>query len=230
MTIKYLRIGEVAKRLNKTTTTIRRWEREGIITAMRTPTGHRLFAETEINRILGIPELDPNISDQRKVAIYTRVSTRKQQQAGNLRRQTERLVAYATEKQYQIQLNVQDLGSGLNEKRRGLKRILQAIQQQEIDLILIEYKDRLARFGYRYLEQFANSYGIGIEVIADQPKKELQTELVEDLLAIVTSFAARLYGHRSQRFQKLKHCVSQNTESSPNDSKSEELLNSNQLK
>ena len=209
---KYLTIGEVAKRLGKTTTTIRRWEREGIIKALRTPTGHRLFAETEINRILGITGVEAKESEQKRVALYARVSTRKQQQAGNLDRQSERLIAYAEENNYVIQLNIKDLGSGLNEKRRGLKRVLQAVQQADIDTILIEYKDRLARFGYQYLKQFAHSYGVTIEVIEEQPRKDLQVELVEDLLAIVTSFAARLYGRRSQRYREMKACLKQVTE------------------
>ena len=168
---RYLTIGEVAQRLGKTTTTIRRWEREGIIKALRTPTGHRIFPETEINRVLGITSKEAKDLEQKKVALYARVSTRKQQQAGNLARQSERLLTYAEKNNYFIVLNIKDLGSGLNEKRRGLKRVLQAIQQEEIETILIEYKDRLARFGYQYLEQYANSYGVMIEVINEQPKK-----------------------------------------------------------
>jgi excisionase family DNA binding protein len=184
---RYLTIGEVAQRLGKTTTTIRRWEREGIIRALRTPTGHRIFPETEINRVLGITSKEAKGFELKRVALYARVSTRKQQQAGNLTRQSERLLTYTEKNNYSIVLNIKDLGSGLNEKRRGLRRILQAIQQGEIDTILIEYKDRLARFGYQYLEQYANSYGVTIEVIDEQPRKELETELVEDMIAIVTS-------------------------------------------
>ena len=226
---KYLRIGEVAQRLAKTTTTIRRWEREGIIKALRTPTGHRLFPETEINRILGITNSEAKDSERKRVALYARVSKRKQQQTGNLTRQSERLLAYAEKNNYSVQLNIKDLGSGLNEKRRGLKRVLHAIQQEEIDTILIEYKDRLARFGYQYLEQYANSYGVMIEVIEEQPKKELQVELVEDLIAIVTSFAARLYGRRSQRYRAMKTCLEQATETSVNINKSKETLKDNDL-
>ncbi len=151
--------------------TIRRWEREGIIKALRTPTGHRLSTEAEIKRDLGINRVETKDSERRRVALYARVSTRKQQQAGNLARQSERLLAYAEKNNYSIQLNIQDLGSGLNENRQGLKRVLQAIHQETIDTILIEYKDRLARFGYQYLEQYAHSYGVTIEVIEEQPRK-----------------------------------------------------------
>ena len=224
---RYLTIGEVAQRLGKTTTTIRRWEREGIIKALRTPTGHRIFPETEINRVLGITNKGAKKTERKRVALYARVSTRKQQQAGNLARQSERLLTYAEKNNYFIQLNIKDLGSGLNEKRRGLKRILQAIQQEEIDTILLEYKDRLARFGYQYLEQYANSYGVMIEVIDEQPKKELEAELVEDMIAIVTSFAARIYGRRSQRYRDMKTCLEQTVEKPANIQKSKETLKDN---
>ena len=75
------------------------------------------------------------------------------------------------------------------------KGILQTIQQEEIDTILIEYKDRSVLSGYQHLEQYANSYGLMIEVIEEQSKKE--AELVEDMIAIVTSFIARINGRRS---------------------------------
>lgn len=78
MKTKYRTIGEVAKQLGKTTTTIRRWEREGVIKAIRTPTGHRLFADTEINRVLGIDQVERTETERKKAALYARVSTRKQ--------------------------------------------------------------------------------------------------------------------------------------------------------
>ena len=77
------------------------------------------------------------------------------------------------------------------------KGILQMIQQEEIDTILIEYKDRSVLSGYQHLEQYANSYGLMIEVIEEQSKKESEAELVEDMIAIVTSFIARINGRRS---------------------------------
>ena len=84
MKSRYLTIGEVAQRLGKTTTTIRRWEREGIIKALRTPTGHRIFPETEINRVLGITSKEAKETGRKRVTLYARVSTRKQQQAADI--------------------------------------------------------------------------------------------------------------------------------------------------
>jgi predicted site-specific integrase-resolvase len=78
----------------------------------------------------------------------------------------------------------------------------------EIDIVLIEFKDRLARFGYSYLELFLSSYGVSIEAIAQKPSKDVTEELVEDMLSIITCFAARLYGRRSQQFkQKIEKVI-----------------------
>ena len=212
MTDIYLTIGEVAKRLGKSTGTIRRWEKEGLIKGTRTPKGHRMFPESEVLRLLGIEMTAQQPSQPLRVALYARVSTRKQKDAGNLDRQGERLQQYARAQGYQIVMDIRDLGSGVNENRRGLKRLITAIQQEELDRVLIEYKDRLARFGYTYLEEIAQGQGVTVEIIEDDPEKELQDDLVEDLIAIVTSFAARLYGRRSKRFQALKQCVTKTTE------------------
>ncbi|HIE27036.1 TPA: hypothetical protein EYP66_07095 [Candidatus Poribacteria bacterium] len=77
------------------------------------------------------------------------------------------------------------------------------LSPKEVDIVLVEFKDRLARFGYTYLVEFCSSHGVSIEVVTQQEvKKDATQELVEDMLAIVTSFSARLYGQRSQQFKK----------------------------
>lgn len=68
--------------------------------------------------------------------------------------------------------------------------------------MLIEFKDRLARFGYNYIEKYLNAFGVRIIVINGTEPKSLQEELVADMLAILSSFSAKLYGHRSKEFRK----------------------------
>ena len=74
---------------------------------------------------------------------------------------------------------------------------------RQVDVVVITYKDRLTRFGFEYLEYFFRQYGVKIEVVYGEEPKEAYQELVEDLLAIVTSFAGKLYGMRSHRKKKL---------------------------
>jgi predicted site-specific integrase-resolvase len=150
----------------------------------------------EINRILraGGIKAKPDA-----VVLYARVSTKKQAVAGNLERQMERLRAYAREKGYRVVAEYSDVVSSLNQNRRGLERVLKAAERGEFRKLLIEYPDRLARFGYAYLERYLKYCGVEIEITSQKEPEDAHTELVQDLLAIVTSFSARLYGARGGR-------------------------------
>ncbi len=127
--------------------------------------------------------------------LYARVSTKKQQEAGNLDRQLGRLTAFAAEHQWQVVAALTDVASGLNEKRRGLHPLLELAQQHQASVVAVEYKDRQARFGFAYLETFLHAFGVRV-VIMEHTAKDDQQELVEDLIAITTSFSARIYGKR----------------------------------
>jgi predicted site-specific integrase-resolvase len=70
-------------------------------------------------------------------------------------------------------------------------------------VVVVTYRDRLARFGFEYLEYFFNKYGVRIEVVFGEEPKDAYQELVEDLIEIVASFAGRLYGMRSRKKKKL---------------------------
>ena len=150
----------------------------------------------EINRILGTGgiKVEPDAD-----VLYVRVSTKKQADAGNLERQLERLRAYAREKGYRVVAEYSDVASGLNQKRRGLERVLKSAERGEFKKLLIEYPDRLARFGYAYLGRHLKYCGVEIEIISQREPEDAHAELVQDLLAIVTSFSARLYGARGGR-------------------------------
>jgi len=77
------------------------------------------------------------------------------------------------------------------------------VVNRQVDVVIITYKDRLTRFGFEYLEYFFKQYGVRIEVSYGVELKDVYQELVEDLLAIVTSFAGKLYGMRSRRKKRL---------------------------
>ena len=190
---------QVAKLLNVWPETLRRWEREGKLKPLRTPGGHRRYKESQIKELLGEAQ---STSTSTKCIIYARVSTAKQADAGNLQRQKERLITYAVEKGYQITAIYTETASGLNENRRELTKLLKEAPKGNIDIIIIEYKDRLARFGYKYLEQYFLSYGVAIEVVETNDEKSPQEELVDDMIAIVNSFSARIYGKRGGRVAK----------------------------
>jgi predicted site-specific integrase-resolvase len=132
--------------------------------------------------------------ESKRCAVYARVSTAKQAEAGNLQRQKERLITYAVEKGYQVKAVYTEIASGLNENRRELAKLTDAASKNEIDVLVIEHKDRLARFGYKYLERYCQLCGVKIDIAESGQEKLPQEELVEDMIAIVTSFSARIYG------------------------------------
>ncbi|NJE06035.1 IS607 family transposase [Thermococcus sp. M36] len=192
--VKLYRTGEAAKKLGVSKMTVLRWIKSGKLKAHRIGKEYRV-PESEIKRIL-----EGKVPD--KVVIYARVSSRDQKE--DLERQVEYLKNYSSSKGYQVAKIITDISSGLNENRRGLKQLFKLVEDGEVTKVIITYRDRLTRFGFEYLEQYFNSHGVEIEVIFDDEEKTPEKELVEDLLAIVTSFAGKLYGARSH---KKKHLI-----------------------
>ncbi|MFA4646549.1 IS607 family transposase [Pyrococcus kukulkanii] len=195
--MRLYRTGEVAKRLGVSTMTVRRWIKAGKIKAYQIGREFRI-PESEVLRLL-----EGKLPD--KVVIYARVSSRDQKE--DLERQVEYLKNYCSSKGYQVVKILTDISSGLNENRKGLKNLFKLVESGEITKVVITYRDRLTRFGFKYLEQYFNSHGVEIEVIFDDEEKTPEKELVKDLLAIVTSFAGKLYGMRSHKKKRLIEAV-----------------------
>src|SRR5437773_2388585 len=110
---KWLSLQEAKAYLNVSRATLDRWQAKGLLTPHYTPGGHRRYLEEDLRRLMGVDTVDTP-STENRVVIYSRVSTRKQAEAGNLRRQEERLVTYAVDQRYTIVARVQDVASGLN--------------------------------------------------------------------------------------------------------------------
>jgi len=195
--MRLYRTGEVAKRLGVSTMTVRRWIKAGKIKAYQIGREFRI-PESEVLRLL-----EGKLPD--KVVIYARVSSRDQKE--DLERQVEYLKNYCSTKGYQVTKILTDISSGLNENRKGLKKLFKLVESGEITKVVITYRDRLTRFGFKYLEQYFNSHGVEIEVIFNDEEKTPEKEVVEDLLAIVTSFAGKLYGARSHKKKRLVEAV-----------------------
>ncbi|MCU5374678.1 IS607 family transposase [Bacillus pacificus] len=189
---KLIKINEAAELLGVDKQTVRSWSKKGKIETIVTPSGHRLYDTDVINEFLGV---ETNTSSNEKIYIYARVSTKKQAESGNLDRQITRLTEHAISKGYAIHRIYKEIASGINENRRELNHLLEDIKKHPNSVVIIEYKDRLARFGYKYLEKYMKNYNCKIEIVERKETNEEQ-ELVEDLIAITTSFSARIYGKR----------------------------------
>ena len=175
---------------------MKRWIYAGRVRAVRSPTGKWLIPESEILRITGR-------GVGRRAVLYVRVSSRDQVRDGDLERQVEHLLNYAREHGFEVRGVVREVASGLNDKRPKLMRLLRMVAEHEVDAVLVEYKDRLTRFGYNYLDFFCQSHGCKLISINDEVKKDALQELVEDMISVVQSFCARLYGRRSHKYKKI---------------------------
>ena len=155
---------------------------------MRTPGGRRRIPESEIRRLQGEKGI-------RSIIGYARVSSNTQKD--DLKRQVEYL------RQSGVQEVITDIGSGLNEKRKGFLRLLERVLHNEVDKVVILYEDRLTRFGFDTLKKVFEAHGTTIEVLNQTDAKPPQQELVEDLITIISHFSGKLYGMRSHKQKEV---------------------------
>jgi len=125
------------------------------------------------------------------VAIYARVSS--SDQKSNLDGQVARLLAFANANGFAVRHAVTEIGSGLNGHRPKLMKLL---ADPAIKTIIVEHRDRLMRFGCEYVEAALLSHGRKIVVV---DSTELKDDLVRDMVEVLTSFCARLYGRRAAK-------------------------------
>lgn len=178
---------ELAELLGVTTQTLKEWENEGKIEAIKTPGGHRRY----IHKIIKARNCGNEESGNRKY-IYARVSSHKQ------KTDLQRQVAMLQEKYPDFEV-VQDIASGINFRRRGLCTILDQVFAGNVSTIVVAHRDRLTRFGYDMFQYVFEKFNVSLEVVSDDDIKEPTTELAKDLLSIVTVFTARYHGTRKYK-------------------------------
>lgn len=108
-------------------------------------------------------------------------------------------MSYANAKGYKVEKIITEIGSGLNDQRPKLEKLL---TDKTIDIIVVEHKDRLARFGVNYIEKLLALDDRRIEVV--NPQTNEKDDLMQDFVSIITSFCARLYGKRRTKRQTEK--------------------------
>ena len=161
--------------------TLRRWENEGKIQAIRTPGNKRLYDLSSLEQKQG------------KKIIYARVSSYGQKE--ELKNQIEYLRSRYPEHEL-----IQDIGGGLNFKRKGFTTLLESILSNDISEVVITHRDRLCRFGFELIQLLASKLNTEIVVLDDtflSPKQEL----VQDLISIIHVFSSRIYGLRKYNKQ-----------------------------
>ena len=185
---------KIAKELLQVhTDTLRRWADSGKIASIRHGVkGHRYY---DINSILGKKVSNDihgsmDTSSKKKTICYCRVSSRHQKD--DLQRQ----VASMRER-YPSAIIIDDIGSGINWKRKGLQSVIKQVIEEDVGTIVIHHRDRLCRFAYELIEFFFKQFGTSILVLdqeTDEPN--LDQELSDDLLSIIHIFSCKKMGRR----------------------------------
>jgi putative resolvase len=180
--MRKMKLGEYAKLMGVSHKTAWRWYTAGIIS------GVKMGARTILVE-MDQPETPKSAEIEKSVYIYCRVSTSRDKE--NLEPQVARVKEYCRAKGYQVVQTVAEIASGMNDKRPKLTAIL---KNEQAKIIVVEHKDRLTRFGFNYLDELLQMQDRTIEVV--DLSENAEDDLMHDLVSIITSFCARLYGQR----------------------------------
>ena len=171
-----------------------KWFHQGLIpNSIKLPTGTILINEE--NNVKNKPE---------NIVTYARVSNHSRK--NELEYQVDRIAQYCSSKGYRVNKQYKEIASGMNDNRLQLWKMLDS----NPTIIVVENKDRLTRFGFNYLQKLLEKQGCKVEVMnLDQ---EDETDLIKDLVSIITSFCCRLYGIRraQNKIKKIKETLTEN--------------------
>lgn len=194
---EYLSIGGVCRLLGiSLSTAYRRIKAGTIVPAFRTCGGHRRFERKVVTPCFRA------VQTPLRVVTYARASSADQKQ--DLEVQSDKLRRYVEERYAGgHHLHISDLGSGLNYRKKGLNQLLALILAGQIDVLVLNHKDRLLRFGAELVFKLCSFKNILVEIVEASPvERSFEQELAVDVIELMTVFCARLYGKRSHRNKK----------------------------
>jgi putative resolvase len=137
----------------------------------------------------------PPADRPQKVAVYARVSSAEHRT--NLDSQAELVTAFCAAKGWLVTKVVKECGSGVSDQR---PQLLALLADTSVSHIVVEHKDRCARFGMTYIQTLLKAQGRELVIVNEL--EEDQADLMQDFVAIITSFCQRLYGHRRASLKK----------------------------
>ena len=192
-------ISEAARILGVTTTTLRNWDKKGLLKPDELTKGkarrYRVESLRNINRNIIVTK------DDLKTIAYARVSSHDQKE--DLNRQIQVLELYCSKHGYKYEV-IQDLGSGMNYYKKGLTKLIDLILDNQVQRLVLTHKDRLLRLGAELIFSICEAKNVEVIIINQGDEApSFEEELAKDVLEIITVFSARLYGSRSKKNKKL---------------------------
>lgn len=201
---EYMTIKEAAEYVHVNPATLRRWESEGKFKPFYTSGGQRRFTQTMLDELLGDPSNtltnDKKKTGQKLTIGYCRVSSAHQKQ--DLTRQAEVVQKYCENQARPFKM-IKDIGSGLNYQKSGLKELIHLICTEQCDTVVVNYKDRLMRFGYDLFADMCQEHHVEIVIINQSDSLDYYQELTQDIISVITVFSAKLYGKESHQSEKI---------------------------
>ena len=186
---QFITTKEAKKTLQVCEDTLRRWADNGLFPSIRTPGGQRLY---NIQQFLRSKSEQPGSEEPKQSICYCRVSS--QGQKDDLQRQ----ITYMQEK-FPNHRIITDIGSGINFRRKGLCTILELSSKGLVTEVVVAYRDRLCRFAFELVQRFFQLHDTRLVVLNQEMDSSGQSELAEDLLAIVNVFNCRVNGKRKYK-------------------------------
>ena len=173
--------------------TLRRWEKSGELLPDKISEGKTRYYL--LDKLLGSEKKESNVT-----IAYARVSSHDQKK--DLETQSQLLSVYCTKQGWNFEV-IQDLGSGMNYRKKGLQKLLELILNKKIKRLVLTHKDRLLRFGSELIFTLCEIHHIEVVLINQGGEVSFEEELASDVLEIITVFSARMYGARSKKNLKL---------------------------
>jgi predicted site-specific integrase-resolvase len=179
--------------------TLQKWDRSGQLKARRTPTDRRYYTHAQYLEFIGQKAVT------KKIVSYCRVSSSGQKK--DLISQQTAVEQFCIAAGKPVAERLEDVGSGLNYKRKQFVSLMEQVERGEISEIVIAHKDRLVRFGFEWFEKFCSDHGCQI-VVMNAESLSPEAEMTKDLLSIIHCFSSRLYGLRKYK-KKIEELVTE---------------------
>lgn len=193
---QYVSIGQAAKIIGLSIPTLRRYEKLG-----KLDVDFRTFGNLRRYHIESLKKVFSKNNQSTKTICYARVSSVGQKD--DLLIQEQKLLDYCKNKKFDDVEVIKEVGSGLNYNKKGFKKIIQLIIQQKIKRLVINYNDRLLRFGHEIVFHLCYFYGVEVTVL-EHTDKDFYLQLTEDIVSLMNVFCGKLYGKRSHSNKKAK--------------------------
>lgn len=189
---------EALKILGITRATLCKYVKEGTIKVTKKKNGYYDYDDDSVFAFIGLKKDKHN----NKIISYSRVSTQNQKE--QLKEQTQRIYESCISRGIKLDEQIEDIKSGMSFDRKGFDELCQEVIRGNVEMIVIENKDRLMRFGYEMFEKFFKYFGTSILVLNDEiSNKSYEQELTEDLISIIHYFTMKSYSHK-HKLNKLR--------------------------